>query len=248
MDLALKFVYGEDSVPILENRVHGVQALSGTGGLRVFGELMRKHGHKHIYVPNPTWGNHIPIFTNSGLEVRKYHYYDAESSDLDFDNMMKDTKADDGDMKEENGKDSASRDGTAVNAPTETEMNGHDEDTADTEEASSRMNDDDGRGEMLYDLYGVVHHQGALSTGHYVASLKSEIDGQWRLFNDAQIFEIHPKDVVDSSAYLLFYIRRDVAGQKLSDFWDVTKRDGEGITEEEMDSLLKGRSDRCAIS
>ncbi|KAL3921964.1 MAG: hypothetical protein SGARI_006562 [Bacillariaceae sp.] len=92
VDLALKFAYGEDSTPIQENRVHGVQALSGTGGLRVYGELMRKHGHKCIYVPNPTWGNHIPIFTNSGLEVRKYRYYDAESSDLDFDNMMKDIK------------------------------------------------------------------------------------------------------------------------------------------------------------
>ncbi|MGK3741363.1 MAG: aspartate aminotransferase, partial [Bacillariaceae sp.] len=85
-------VYGEDSVPLLENRVHGIQSLSGTGGLRVFGELMRKHGHKHIYVPNPTWGNHIPIFQNSGLEVRKYRYYDTESSDLDFVNMMKDIK------------------------------------------------------------------------------------------------------------------------------------------------------------
>lgn len=92
VDQALKFVYGEDSVPLLENRVHGIQSLSGTGGLRVFGELMRKHGHKHIYVPNPTWGNHIPIFQNSGLEVRKYRYYDTESSDLDFVNMMKDIK------------------------------------------------------------------------------------------------------------------------------------------------------------
>ena len=53
---------------------------------------MRKHGHTHIYVPNPTWGNHIPIFKLSGLEVRKYRYYDSESSDLDFENMMKDIK------------------------------------------------------------------------------------------------------------------------------------------------------------
>merc|ERR1712150_156349 len=66
-----------------------------------------------------------------------------------------------------------------------------------------------GNTEMLYDLYGVVHHQGALSGGHYVASLKSD-DGQWRLFNDAQVYEIHSRDVVDSSAYILFYIRRDV--------------------------------------
>mmetsp|Transcript_103 Transcript_103/g.187 ORF Transcript_103/g.187 Transcript_103/m.187 type:complete len:442 (+) Transcript_103:117-1442(+) len=92
VDLALKFVYGDDSTPILENRVQGTQALSGTGGLRVFGELMRRHGHKHIYVPNPTWGNHIPIFTNAGLEVRKYRYYDSENSDLDFAGVIDDIK------------------------------------------------------------------------------------------------------------------------------------------------------------
>lgn len=106
---------------------------------------------------------------------------------------------------------------------------------------------DDGRSEMLYDLYGVVHHQGALSGGHYVASLKSELDGQFRLFNDAQIYEIHSRDVVDSSAYILFYIRRDVAKAKLSDFWDV-REGGNGLSEEDMDQLLKGRSDRCVIS
>lgn len=92
VDLALKFIYGDECIPMLENRVRGVQALSGTGGLRVFGELMRKHGHKHIYIPNPSWGNHIPIFTNAGLEVRKYRYYDAEVSDLDFDGLIGDIK------------------------------------------------------------------------------------------------------------------------------------------------------------
>lgn len=38
-----------------------------------------------IYVPNPTWGNHIPIFTNAGLEVRKYRYYNPSTVGLDFD-------------------------------------------------------------------------------------------------------------------------------------------------------------------
>jgi aspartate aminotransferase len=92
VDLALKFAYGDDSVPLAEKRVGGVQTLSGTGGLRVMGELLRTFGHQHIYVPNPTWGNHIPIFQNSGLEVRKYRYYDAEHSDLDYDNMLIDMK------------------------------------------------------------------------------------------------------------------------------------------------------------
>lgn len=90
VDAALKFAYGENSAAIAEGRVQGVQALSGTGGLRVMGELLQRHGHSMIHVPNPTWGNHIPIFVNSGLEVRKYRYYDAASSDLDFDGMMAD--------------------------------------------------------------------------------------------------------------------------------------------------------------
>lgn len=89
----LKFGYGEDCAAFKENRIHGVQALSGTGGLRVMGELLAKHGHKQIYVPNPTWGNHKAIFTNAGLEVKTYSYYKAETSDLDFENMVKDLKS-----------------------------------------------------------------------------------------------------------------------------------------------------------
>lgn len=140
-------------------------------------------------------------------------------------------------LKEDGTKGDAEKDGDDVIDASEENMN------------SSRLNEDDGRSEMLYDLYGVVHHQGALSGGHYVASLKSEIDGQWRLFNDAQVYEIHSRDVVDSSAYILFYIRRDVKDLKLEDFWNTAPaKDGQGLTEEEMDKLIRDRSDRCVIS
>lgn len=120
-------------------------------------------------------------------------------------------------------------------------------------EETELMSTDNGRSVMLYDLYGVVHHQGALSAGHYVASIKSEVDGQWRLYNDAQVFEIHSRDVVDSSAYILFYIRRDVKGARLSDFWDTSSREGGGLSEQDMDKLLRGQgaggsSERCVIS
>lgn len=57
-----------------------------------FSSKSAKHGHKQIYVPNPTWGNHKAIFTNSGLEVKTYSYYDAETSSLDFDGMVRDLK------------------------------------------------------------------------------------------------------------------------------------------------------------
>lgn len=44
-----------------------------------------------------------------------------------------------------------------------------------------------GRGGSLYDLYAVVHHLGALSSGHYVASVKSQPSGKWHYFNDDQV-------------------------------------------------------------
>jgi len=94
VNLALKFAYGEDSVPLKENRVAGVQTLSGTGGLRVMGEMLRHAlGHKEIYIPDPSWGNHTPIFKNSGLEVKKYSYYNNETSSLDFEQMIQDIRA-----------------------------------------------------------------------------------------------------------------------------------------------------------
>jgi ubiquitin C-terminal hydrolase len=99
----------------------------------------------------------------------------------------------------------------------------------------------------LYDLYAVVHHHGALSGGHYVASLKSEIDGKWRLFNDAQIYDISTNQLIDASAYILFYVRRDIPKSSLEDFWDTRPREGEGMTEEEVEKMMKGRDSRCSI-
>ena len=146
------------------------------------------------------------------------------------------------------------------------EMNGddgtlkHGEDDTAADDASQDGSDEDfvggrfhplsrencGRTESLYDLYGVVHHQGALTGGHYVASLKSEFDGKWRLFNDAQVYELLARDVIDPSAYILFYVRKDVKGATLEDFWDTQEREGEGLTEEEVEKLMK--RDRCVIS
>lgn len=69
LEEALKFGYGKDSAALKDGRIQGVQALSGTGGLRVMGELLAKHGHKEIYVPNPTWGNHKAIFTVGRFQI-----------------------------------------------------------------------------------------------------------------------------------------------------------------------------------
>lgn len=55
--------------------------------------IARHYPHsKAIYVPAPTWGNHIPIFKDSGLEVRYYRYFDKETVGLDFEGLKADLK------------------------------------------------------------------------------------------------------------------------------------------------------------
>jgi hypothetical protein len=45
-----------------------------------------------IYLPVPSWGNHTPIFRDSGLEVRGYRYFDKKTVGLDFEGLKEDLK------------------------------------------------------------------------------------------------------------------------------------------------------------
>ena len=49
-------------------------------------------GNKQIYLPAPTWGNHIPLFRDAGLEVKTYKYYDPKTCGFDFAGALDDIK------------------------------------------------------------------------------------------------------------------------------------------------------------
>lgn len=89
---AAELAYGKNSPALAEGRVAVMQALSGTGALRVGAEFLKRfyNGSNVVYVPNPTWANHHAIFERAGLEVRKYRYYKPETCGLDFDGMKED--------------------------------------------------------------------------------------------------------------------------------------------------------------
>ncbi len=46
-----------------------------------------KHGNPTVYMSNPTWANHVPIFNNVGLPHALYPYFDKQSRGLDFAGM-----------------------------------------------------------------------------------------------------------------------------------------------------------------
>ncbi|KAG1474005.1 hypothetical protein G6F56_000618 [Rhizopus delemar] len=87
-----ELAYGENSPAINENRLAISQSISGTGALRIGAEFLNAwYPHaKNIIVPNPTWGNHIPIMKNAGLSLEKYTYFDKNTNGLNIDGMLED--------------------------------------------------------------------------------------------------------------------------------------------------------------
>ncbi|KAK9471198.1 uncharacterized protein V1510DRAFT_216170 [Dipodascopsis tothii] len=62
----------------------------------------------------------------------------------------------------------------------------------------------------IYELFGIVCHQGKINTGHYTCYMKSG-DGKWFYFDDAVVTLVSEKSVLVSNAYLLFYIVKDLS-------------------------------------
>ena len=61
----------------------------------------------------------------------------------------------------------------------------------------------------LYNLYGIISHTGESGpSGHFIASCKSHIDGNWYRYNDAlvgQIYDIQKEAIEFGTPYILFY-------------------------------------------
>ena len=92
---ATNMLLGDDSVAVKENRSIGVQALSGTGALRIGAEFLNRiTGLNNAYYSDPTWGNHGLIFKNAGFQnVNKYRYYDSKTNSLDIEGMLADLES-----------------------------------------------------------------------------------------------------------------------------------------------------------
>lgn len=72
-----------------KNRVRAVQAPGGSGALRICADMLYKSmPNKTVWVSDPTWGNHPPIFEAAGFTVKKYPYLNPETKMVDEDKML----------------------------------------------------------------------------------------------------------------------------------------------------------------
>ncbi|EQC33236.1 hypothetical protein SDRG_09219 [Saprolegnia diclina VS20] len=104
------------------------------------------------------------------------------------------------------------------------------------------------RPNSVYDLYAVINHMGALGAGHYVANVRSESDQKWRCFNDHLCRDIDERDVVSSSAYILFYARRDMQSLPVRQVFP-PNMSASPLSDDELSAMLSDRDgSRCTIS
>ncbi len=71
------------------SRIRAVQAPGGCGALRVLSEMLsRVSSDSKVWLTDPTWGNHYPIFQGSGFETATYPYLNRTTKTVAVDELL----------------------------------------------------------------------------------------------------------------------------------------------------------------
>ena len=89
-----ELVFGADSAVIQERRAITVQAIGGTGALKIGADFLQRFAPgAQVYISDPSWENHRALFESAGFVVNNYAYYDAATHGVNFAGMLADLKA-----------------------------------------------------------------------------------------------------------------------------------------------------------
>ena len=87
-DAMVSLVLGD---AVARDAVAAAATPGGTGAVRQAFELIRMANPKaRIFVPNPTWPNHLSILKYLGMETVTYRYFDSATGAVDFAGMQED--------------------------------------------------------------------------------------------------------------------------------------------------------------
>ncbi len=85
-----ELVFGANSELLKDKRVVTLQALGGTGGLKIGADFLRQIApQSEVWISDPSWENHRQLFEAAGFAVRTYTYYEPKTRGLDFAGMMR---------------------------------------------------------------------------------------------------------------------------------------------------------------
>ncbi len=80
-----QLLFGAGSPLLEEGRVLTIEALGGTGALKVGADYLRRLlPGATVYLSDPSWENHRALFETAGFPVETYAYYDAATRGVNF--------------------------------------------------------------------------------------------------------------------------------------------------------------------
>lgn len=86
---AQALLLGADSSVLAAGRAVTVQALGGTGALKVGADFLKRFfPTSQVWISNPSWENHRQLFEAAGFTVNSYPYYDPKTRGLEFASML----------------------------------------------------------------------------------------------------------------------------------------------------------------
>ncbi|MEH2921626.1 aromatic amino acid transaminase [Samsonia erythrinae] len=82
-------LFGEDHAALAADRIATIQTLGGSGALKVGADFLKSYfPDSEVWVSDPTWENHIAIFSGAGFRVHSYPYFDSDTLGVKFDAML----------------------------------------------------------------------------------------------------------------------------------------------------------------
>jgi aromatic-amino-acid transaminase len=89
-----ELVFGADSPIIQDKRAVTVQALGGTGALKIGADFLKRFSpESQVFISDPSWENHRALFESAGFTVNNYTYYDPATHGVNFEGMLASLKA-----------------------------------------------------------------------------------------------------------------------------------------------------------
>lgn len=84
-----KLLFGADSPLLANGQVVTVQALGGTGALKLGADFLKRiSADSVVAISDPSWENHRALFESAGFKVVNYTYYDTNTKGLNFEGML----------------------------------------------------------------------------------------------------------------------------------------------------------------
>ncbi|MDB5772187.1 MAG: aromatic-amino-acid transaminase [Burkholderiales bacterium] len=85
-----ELVFGADSAVVQEKRAITVQAIGGTGALKLGADFLKRFSpESQVWISDPSWENHRALFESAGFTVNAYPYYDPATRGVNFAGMLK---------------------------------------------------------------------------------------------------------------------------------------------------------------